>query len=142
MKSLDGDSIFSIFVNIDQEEFNDVKSLENPPSNFLLMGTVIRGVDNYFLLDQLYTNRYGERYFSVKDILKLKYFIQLRNYLRRINQFELKTASLLVDEFGKSTIVYVFQYLLSYFEEQEYYEDCIIVKKYFDIFTQNSLISQ
>lgn len=138
MKSLDGDSIFSIFDVIHQEEFHHTE----PTNNFLIMGSIIRGVDNYFLLDQLYTNRYKERYFSVKDILKLKYFIQLVNKLRRVNEFEVKTASLLIDEFGRSTIVYVFQYLLSYCKEQELYEDCIIIKKYFDIFTQNSLISQ
>lgn len=137
MKSLDGDSIFSIFNNIDQEEFHHTE----PTNNFLLMGSIIRGVDNYFLLDQIYTNRYRERYFSVKDILKLKYFIQLVNKLRRVNEFKLETASFLVDEFGRSTIIYVFQYLLNYCEEQELFEDCIIIKKYFDIFNQNSLIT-
>ena len=140
MKELDGDSLFSIFEKGDEDIHRDSHYKIQLDSSFILLGTVIRGVDNYFLIDQLYTNRYQERYLSVKENLKLKYFIRLVKVLQRITEFHSKTASMLVDEFGETTIIYVFQYLLSYFEENEYYEICVVLKKYFDIFTEKSLI--
>lgn len=140
MKELDGDSLFSIFEKGDEDIHRDSHYKIQLDSSFILLGTVIRGVDNYFLIDQLYTNRYQERYLSVKENLKLKYFIRLVKVLQRITEFDSKTASMLVDEFGETTIIYVFQYLLSYFEENEYYEICVVLKKYFDIFTEKSLI--
>ena len=107
MKELDGDSLFSIFEKGDEDIHRDSHYKIQLDSSFILLGTVIRGVDNYFLIDQLYTNRYQERYLSVKENLKLKYFIRLVKVLQRITEFDSKTASMLVDEFGETTIIYV-----------------------------------
>lgn len=140
MKGLDGDSLFSIFDTPHHEVFEDSRTVGTQVSNFIVMGTVIRGVENYFLIDQLYANRYKDRYFSVRDSLRLKYFIQLVDYLQRVKEFDSKTASMLLDEFGVAAIVYAFQHLLTFLEELEMYERCILVKKYLDIFLEDSLL--
>jgi len=139
MKSLERDSLFSIFEKGDEEVYKDLDHKDELDNNFIIMGMVIRGVENYFLIDQLYFNRYGEHYVSVKEKLKLKYFIGLNNYLQRITEFDSKTASSLRDEFGNLAIVYALQTLLFFFEEKEMYEDCILIKKYLDIFSSKSL---
>jgi hypothetical protein len=139
MKDLDGDSLFSIFDRGDEEIYTDTKHNVDLNNNALLMGMVIRGVDNYFLLDQIYFNRYGDYYISVKGKIKLKYFLRLLGYLKSVKDLSLKTASYIVDEFGVNAVVYSFQSMLSLFEEKEMYEDCIVIKKYLDIFQENSL---
>lgn len=139
MKDLDGDSLFSIFDRGDEEVYTDNKHNVDLSDNALLMGMVIRGVDNYFLLDKIYFNRYGEYYLSVKEKIKLKYFIRLLEYLTRVNEISLETISYIVDEFGLKAIIYSFQSMLSLFEEKEMYEDCVVVKKYLDLFQESSL---
>lgn len=139
MKDLDGDSLFSIFDRGDEEVYTDTKQNVDLSDNALLMGMVIRGVDNYFLLDKIYFNRYGEYYLSVKEKIKLKYFIRLLEYLTRVNEISLETISYIVDEFGLKAIIYSFQSMLSLFEEKEMYEDCVVVKKYLDLFQESSL---
>ena len=127
MKDLDGDSLFSIFDRGDEEVYTDTKHNVDLSDNALLMGMVIRGVDNYFLLDKIYFNRYGEYYLSVKEKIKLKYFIRLLEYLTRVNEISLETISYIVDEFGLKAIIYSLQSMLSLFEEKEMYEDCTVV---------------
>lgn len=139
MKDLDGDSLFSIFDRGDEEVYTDTKQNVDLSDNALLMGMVIRGVDNYFLLDKIYFNRYGEYYLSVKEKIKLKYFIRLLEYLTRVNEISLETISYIVDEFGLKAIIYSLQSMLSLFEEKEMYEDCVVVKKYLDLFQESSL---
>lgn len=139
MKDLDGDSLFSIFDKGDEEIYTDLNHNVDLSDNALLMGMVIRGVDNYFLLDKIYFNRYGEYYLSVKEKIKLKYFIRLLEYLTRVKDISLETISYIVDEFGLKAIVYSFQSMLSLFEEKEMYEDCVVVKKYLDLFQESSL---
>ena len=139
MKDLDGDSLFSIFDRGDEEIYTDTKQNVDLSDNALLMGMVIRGVDNYFLLDKIYFNRYGEYYLSVKEKIKLKYFIRLLEYLTRVNEISLETISYIRDEFGLKAIIYSLQSMLSLFEEKEMYEDCVVVKKYLDLFQESSL---
>lgn len=139
MKDLDGDSLFSIFDKGDEEIYTDLNHNVDLSDNALLMGMVIRGVDNYFLLDKIYFNRYGEYYLSVKEKIKLKYFTRLLEYLTRVNEISLETISYIRDEFGLKAIIYSFQSMLSLFEEKEMYEDCVVVKKYLDLFQESSL---
>jgi hypothetical protein len=139
MKDLDGDSLFSIFDRGDEEVYTDTKHNVDLSDNALLMGMVIRGVDNYFLLDKIYFNRYGEYYLSVKEKIKLKYFLRLLEYLKSVKDLSLETISYTRDEFGFNAIVYSLQSMLSLFEEKEMYEDCVVIKKYLDLFKESSL---
>jgi len=139
MKDLDGDSLFSIFDRGDEEVYSDLKHDIDLSNNALLMGMVIRGIDNYFLLDKIYFNRYGEYYLSVSEKIKLKYFLRLLEYLKSVKDLSLETVSYTRDEFGLNAIAYSLQSMLSLFEEKEMYEDCVIIKKYLDLFQESSL---
>ena len=139
MKEIDGDSLFSIFENGDQEVFNELYYASDINNSFIALGTLIRGVDNYILIDKIYRNRYGKDYDAFKDKLKLRYFLGLIAYLKCVNNFDNETARALLDEFGESCVIYNFQELLSFFEQQEEYEKCILLKKYLDIFLKNKL---
>jgi len=139
MKEIDEDSLFSIFENGDQEVFNELYYASDINNSFIALGTLIRGVDNYMLIDKIYQNRYGKEYDNFKDKLKLRYFLGLMNYLKSVSKFNNETAKELFDEFGESCVICNFQELLSFFEQQEHYEKCVLIKKYLDIFIKNKL---
>ena len=139
MKRLDGHSLFSIFEKGDEQIYKDL-GVENQLDNtFVLFGMVIKGVENFFIIDQMYSNRYRESYDNVRDNLKLKYFSGLIKYLRRIDEFDSYTAHAILDEFGQSAISYSLEHMLVFFEQKEYYENCALIKKYLDIFSESSL---
>lgn len=139
MKELDGDSLFSIFENGDQEVFNELYYASAMNNGFIALGTLIRGVGNYVLIDKIYQNRYGKEYDIFKDKLKLRYFLGLISYLKSVNNLDDELAQEILDEFGESCVIYNFQELLYFFEQQEQYEKCVLIKKYLDIFLKNKL---
>jgi hypothetical protein len=109
-------------------------------NTFVLFGTVVKGVENYYIIDQLYEKRYGQQYDCVRDSIKLKYFIGLMRYLERIEEIPEVTIVSLQDEFGLQSINYALQEILDLFIEEEYYEKCIILSKFQQLFLLNQLV--
>ena len=134
MKKLNSDDIFSIFSLGDEEVYKEHKVegvMEDP---FVLFGMAVRGVENYFIIDRIYNNRFGEKYDSVRDSIKLKYFNGLIRYLERVDLSQLETASELKDEFGLQAIKYALEEMLDFYEEKEMYEKCAIIFKFYELF--------
>ena len=76
MKKIDPHTLFSLFEANDEqvyEENNVSEILQNP---YVLMGMVVRGVDNFFLLDAIYTKNHRKEYLRTKDKIQHKYFSQ------------------------------------------------------------------
>lgn len=138
MKKLDSKNLFAIFV-IGDEELTKQFGIDHLSTNaFLLLGMTIKGVENFYIIEQIYTNRFPEEYDSVKDSIKLKYFITLVGYLERVKEISSEILFDIVDEFGECAIDYALSEMLEFFEEVEYYEKCVVVKKYIDIFSNKS----
>jgi hypothetical protein len=95
---------------------------------------VVRGVENYFIIDKMYASRYQERYDSVRENIKLKYFNGLVNYLERIEALQSDTVLFLKDEFGTQAINYALEELLEFYKELEMYEKCAIIFKFYELF--------
>lgn len=134
MKKLDSKGLFNIFSQGDEaiyEEHGIPQVLDN---DFVLFGTVIRGVENYFIIDKIYSYKFGEEYDSVSDSIKMKYFNALIKYLERIDITQSDTLGDLLDEFEPQVVKNVLQELLDFYEEKEVYEQCVIIFKFFDIF--------
>ena len=92
MKHIDPQSLFNLFEVGDEEvyeEHNVTDVLQNP---YVLMSMVVRGVENYKLLDKLYLRNHKKHYQDVREDVKFKYFSKLFSYLSRIdvNKFETK----------------------------------------------------
>ena len=92
MKRLDGNSLFSIFEKGDEQIYKDLGVEDQLDNTFVLFGMVVKGVENFYIIDQMYSHRYGQSYDSVRDSIKLRYFVVLSNYLRRIAEFDSYTA--------------------------------------------------
>ena len=134
MKKLDSKGLFNIFSQGDEaiyEEHGIPQALDN---DFVLFGTVIRGVENYFIIDKIYSYKFGEEYDSVSDSIKMKYFNALIKYLERIDITQSDILGDLLDEFEPQVVKNVLQELLYFYEEKEVYEQCVIIFKFFDIF--------
>jgi hypothetical protein len=140
MKKVPINRLFSIFQVGDEEVYKEHGVKDVLDNSFVLFGMVIRGVENYYIIDQLYFTRYGEQYLSVRDSIKLQYFNGLVKYLGRINEIEQPIINMLIDEFGEGAIHYAFHEMIDFYVSIEYYEQCSILKKYFDLFSLKKLV--
>jgi len=134
MKKLNSNDIFGIFSLGDEAVYKEHRVEDMLQDSFIQFGMAIRGVENYFIIDKIYANRYGDRYDSVRDSIKIKYFNGLVNYLERIDLSQLDTPSLLMDEFGPQAIKYALEEMLDLYEEVEMYEKCAIIFKFYELF--------
>lgn len=139
MKKLSTNQLFDIFEKGDQEVFREHGVEDLLDNTYILFGMVVRGVENFYIIDQLYNTRYKEQYFQVKDSIKLKYFLGLMGYLERIENLPMDLVPFIEDEFDKQSIHYAFNELMNLFIEVEYYEKCAILKKYFELFSIKQL---
>ncbi len=140
MKRLDSKSLFNIFDVGDEEVYEQHGVQDILDNSFVLFGMVIRGVDNFYLIDQMYANKYKNEYTEVRDSIKLKYFTGLMRYLVRIDDIPLDTVSILQDEFGIEAIDYSLNEMLQTFEQDEQYELCSVVAKYLHLFSVKKLV--
>ena len=134
MKKLNSDDLFNIFSVGDEEIFKEYKIEDIMDNTFILFGMAVRGVENYFIIDKMYANRYQEKYGSVRDSIKLKYFNGLVNYLERAKDIKVDTVEELKDEFGPQAIKYALEEMLEFYKELEMYEKCAIIFKFHELF--------
>ena len=134
MKKLNSDDLFNIFSIGDEEIYKEHKIEDMMDNTFILFGMVVRGVENYFIIDKMYANRYQERYDSVRENIKLKYFNGLINYLERVKVLQVDTVEELKDEFGPQAIKYALEEMLEFYKELEMYEKCAIIFKFYELF--------
>jgi len=84
MQHIDPTTLFSIFDQGDEaiyEEHGEERHLDNP---YVLMGMVLRGIDNYHLMDTMYLKKYPKEYTIIRKVTKYKYISRLYNYLLNI----------------------------------------------------------
>ena len=134
MKKLNSDDLFNIFSIGDEEIYKEHKIEDLMDSTFILFGMVVRGVENYFIIDKMYAHRYQERYDSVRENIKLKYFNGLVNYLERVKVLQSDTVMDLEDEFGLQAIKYALEEMLEFYKELEMYEKCAVIFKFYELF--------
>ena len=129
MKKLNSDELFDIFSQHDDHIINESGMHDDIDNDFITFGTVIVGMRNYGMLDQIYRYRYEKHYDNVSEQLKLKYFNGLMRYASKIDVLHSNTVDDLIDEFGKQEIVGRLQQLINFYEKLEVYENCAIIHK-------------
>ena len=133
MQPIDPNTLFSIFEAGDEEiykEHNIQDTLNNP---YVLMGMVIKGVENYFMMDMMYMQRYPQEYKNVRNVTKHKYYNRLYKYLDRLDSDNFGNEFKIGDSFDRDQAFLSLDYLRVYFENIEHYEKCAIIKKYQDL---------
>tara|TARA_R100001509_G_C4836131_1_gene204932 strand:- start:138 stop:578 length:441 start_codon:yes stop_codon:yes gene_type:complete len=133
MKKIDPTTLFSLFETGDEqvyEENNVSDVLKNP---YVLMGMVVKGIENFFVLDQIYLKNNKEQYEPVRESTKYKYFNKLYGYLKRIDYNKFESKYTITNSYDSPSVNNALHVLLKYFETLEEYEKCAIVKKYIDL---------
>lgn len=130
MKQIDKDTLFSIFEQGDEEVYieHGVKDvLDNP---FVLMGMILRGLENFELMDMMYKRNYPEEYENVKNLIKYKYFNKLYNYLTKIDSRCFKDEYTIGEAFDSENVYVALDTLRVYYEVIEEYEKCSVIKNF------------
>lgn len=130
MKQIDKDTLFSIFEQGDEEVYieHGVKNvLDNP---FVLMGMILRGLENFELMDMMYKRNYPEEYEKVKNLIKYKYYSKLYNYLTKIDSRCFKDEYTIGEAFDSENVYVALDTLRVYYEGIEEYEKCSVIKNF------------
>jgi len=133
MNKLDPNKLFNIFNASDEtiyEEHNIQHLFENP---YVLMGMVVRGLENYSIIDGMYMMRYKEQYESVRETVKEQFYNRLYAYLLRINLKKFENIYVITEEYDKMGVFHALDQLLYYYQEKEYYERCAVIKSFDDL---------
>lgn len=130
MQPIDPHTLFSIFEKGDEEVYkeNGVEDVLNNP--YVLIGMVVKGLQNYQIMDMMYTRSYPQQYSEVKDIVKLKYFNGLYNYLTRIDCNKFESIYSIGEAYDSHEVLLGLDTLLYFYEGEEMYEKCAVIMKY------------
>lgn len=131
MKELDPSRLFDLFDKEEeiQEQSIDKKwiSKNNP---FILMGMVVRGVENFYILQEIHSNKNNREDITKEEkrkVIKYSYYKSLFKYIERINQDSmLDLEQCLIHDLEIITLA--LNDILSLFESYEEYEKCSIIK--------------
>ena len=140
MNRIDPDTLFSIFEQGDEQIYKEhgVEDVLNNP--YVLINMVVRGLENYTIMDQMYMYQYPKQYKNSRQLVRYKYFNKLYAYLKRIKiediQFEIGESY----ELTKS--IQVMEDFLNYYEKIEQYEKCALIVKYVNLLKSTRMKKQ
>lgn len=137
MQPIDPHTLFSIFEQGDEQvyEENGVQDALNNP--YVLMGMVLKGLENYSIMDMMYKKRYPEQYNEVRDTIKYKYYNRLFKYLSRIELNKLEDIYKIGESYNSESVFISLEGLKMFFQDIEQYEKCAVIKKYQDLLLDN-----
>jgi|TARA_R100000081_G_scaffold34328_1_gene15786 hypothetical protein len=133
MKPIDPNQLFSLFEVGDEEVYEEHDVTEVLKNPYVLMGMVVRGVENYNILDKLYLRNHKKHYENVREEVKYKYFCKIFGYLSRIDSNKFESKYTITENYDIVKVNVLLNELLTYFEVIEQYEKCAIIKKYIDL---------
>ena len=135
MQPINPHTLFSIFEQGDEaiyKEHGVEDALKNP---FVLMGMVVKGIENYNIMDMMYSRQYAKEYAKVRKLTKYKYLNNLFSYLKRIDSTSFDTVYKIGESFDNQQVEKCLDYLRVYYESLEEYEKCAVIKRYSDLLT-------
>ena len=139
MQPIDPNTLFNIFEQGDEQVYKEhgmEDALNNP---FVLMGMVLRGIENYHMMDMMYLKQYPGPYKKIRNLTKYKYYNKLYSYLTRINSTNFDKIYKIGESFDRKDVDYCLDHLRVYFEKLEEYEKCAVVKRYIDLLSKRYL---
>ena len=129
MKKMNLDNIFEVFDQDDEQVYEQAGFTNLMEDDTVILNTVIRGIENYWKLDEIYSNKFPDQYKTVKGKVKLKYFNKMFKYLSRINLKKLEPFYDTVGDLGYGTVENTLKEYLEHFISLEEYEKCSKIKK-------------
>jgi len=133
MQPLDPHTLFSIFEQGDEDIYKE-HGLEDTLNNpFVLMGMVLRGVENYHIMDVMYKKQYPKEYAKVQKMVKYKYYTKLYSHLTRVKNLTVESIYKIGESFDRGSVFISLDSLRVFFENVEDYEKCHVIKTFQDL---------
>ena len=135
MQPVDPNKLFDIFSKGDEAIYKEHGVKNALDNSYVLMGMVVRGVENYHLMDVMYSRQYAREYQRNRRSIAMKYFSKLFSYLKRIKEDPVKVIVEMENGFDLTEIVVALDFLREFYEKIEHYEKCAVIKTYIDACT-------
>ena len=133
MKPLDP-SFFDMFDASDERDLERAGAiealsdyLEHP---YIIFGSVIRGMENYYIVREMYSRKYGDKFAAIEESLQNKYFNRLYIMLERFDESNCDHV-LEALRFERHESEWALLELRSHFEDTEQYERCAKIQSVF-----------
>lgn len=139
---IDPKQIFSLFEADDEAVYKQHGLQDVLKEHTTLLGMVVRGVENYFLMDQIQMNKWGDEYNQVRSKVRHKYLVKLLSYLQRIDRRELTSLEKPAFRIGYKETLQALDNMIKYFESIEQYERCAEIKRYLDLVLEPDPVKQ
>jgi hypothetical protein len=97
------------------------------------MGMVVRGLENYSIIDGMYMMRYKEQYESVRETVKEQFYDRLYTYLLKIDFQKFENIYNITEEYDKMGVFQALDHLLYFYQDKEMYERCALIKSFEDL---------
>lgn len=123
MKDINPGKILEIFNDTASGVDHDDSLQDVHSHGYIILGMVIRGVENYYILNELMSKRYGEDFKKVEESVKRIYFTRLYKYLENFNLKDSLHLSQALKH-SPSGIAYGLDNLIEVFEFYQEYEKC------------------
>ena len=133
MKSLDPSTLFNLFTieeTTDEVVAGSIVDLYHP---YIIMARVVKGVENFYIISQIYTQKHGEQFERVEHTLKQRYFDRLYRSLDRFNERKLEHIEHAL-AVGKSGMSWALTEMMDFYEEVEEYEKCARLRDLMNVF--------
>lgn len=132
MKNFNISKIRDLFTKKDEQFYKEHNLLEELQDPFVLFNVVVRGVSQYNLLDEVYTNKFPEQYGVIRDGIRTRQFDYLFDLLQKVSLEERDIFSRTKEDLGKDVVEESLSQLMQHFIELEAYEKCSVLKKYLE----------
>ena len=132
MQKLDPQTLFSIFEKGDEEIYREHGMEEHLLNPYVLMGMVIRGLENFSLMCTMYENNFPNEFKRNKENIRRKYYNRLYSYLTRIDSNNFNNLYTIGETFEAARVEGGLQHLMFFFESIEEYEKCAVIKKWIE----------
>jgi hypothetical protein len=132
MHKLDPHTLFSIFEKGDEEIYREHGMEDQLKNPYVLMGMVIKGLENYQLMTTMYTHNFPQEFKRNKANIQKKYYTRLYQYLTRIDSDRFDSLYTIGESFETVRVEGGLTHLMYYFESIEEYEKCAVIKRYID----------
>jgi len=133
MQPLDKNTLFSIFEQGDEHIYKEYGMEEELSNPYVLINMVVKGLENYKIMDQMYMHQYPKQYKATRKTIQYKYFNRLLAYLSRIDKKHFEEKYQVGDSYELMHKIYMLEGLMFYYEGLEQYEKCQIVKNYVEL---------
>ena len=127
---IDKNKLFSIFEKGDEEIYEEHGLSEVLLNPFVLLNMTVRGIENFQLMNLMYSRNYPEEYSKVKLAIKYRYYSRLYSYLAKIKLEDTEDTFTIGDSYNVESTFLALEDLKGYFEELEEFEKCALLKKY------------